>query len=56
MNINLGNYHKVLDEIRLRKTDRTKFLMLLRNNLEDYLDDLDIYHVFINHFIFFLKI
>ncbi|UCA61744.1 RteC domain-containing protein [Chryseobacterium rhizoplanae] len=41
LNINLGNYHKVLGEIRLRKTDRTKFLMLLRNNLESYLDDLD---------------
>ncbi|UCA58478.1 RteC domain-containing protein [Chryseobacterium rhizoplanae] len=42
LNINLGNYHKILGEIRLRKTDRTKFLILLRNNLEQYLDDLDI--------------
>lgn len=42
LNINLGNYHKILGEIRLRKTDRTKFLLLLRNNLERYLDDMDI--------------
>lgn len=42
LNINLGNYHKILNEIRLRKTERTKFLILLRNNLEQYLDDLDI--------------
>lgn len=42
LHINLGNYHKILGEIRLRKTDRTKFLLLLRNNLERYLDDMDI--------------
>lgn len=42
LNINLGNYHKTLGEIRSRKTDRTKFLLLLRQNLEQYLDDLDI--------------
>lgn len=42
LNINLGNYHKTLGEIRLRKTDRTKFLSLIRQNLNQYLDDLDI--------------
>ena len=42
LNINLGNYHKTLGEIRLRKTDRTKFLSLLHQNLEQYLDNLDI--------------
>lgn len=42
LHINLGNYHKTLGEIRLRKTDRTKFLSLLRQNLEQYLDDQDI--------------
>lgn len=41
MNINLGNYHKTLSEIRLRKSDRTKFLSLLQSNLEQYLEDLD---------------
>jgi len=40
--INLGNYHKTLAEIRLRKTDRAKFLSLIRQNLNQYLDDLDI--------------
>jgi len=42
LNINLGNYHKTLGEIRLRKTDRTKFLHLLQQNFEQYLDNLDI--------------
>lgn len=41
LNINLGNYHKTLSEIRLRKTDRTKFLSLLQHNFNHYLDDLD---------------
>lgn len=40
-NINLGNYHKTLAEIRLRKTDRSKFLTLLQQNLNQHLDDLD---------------
>ncbi|PQA97005.1 RteC protein [Chryseobacterium shigense] len=40
--ISLGNYHKTLGEIRLRKTDRSKFLNLLRQNLNQHLDDLDI--------------
>lgn len=42
LNINLGNYHKTLGEIRLRKTERTKFLSLLQHNLDQYLNDLDI--------------
>ncbi|KUJ56232.1 MULTISPECIES: RteC domain-containing protein [Chryseobacterium] len=41
LNINLGNYHKTLGEIRLRKTDRTKFISLLHQNMEKYLEDLD---------------
>lgn len=41
LNINLGNYHKTLAEIRLRKTDRSKFMTLLQQNLNQYLDDLD---------------
>lgn len=40
--ISLGNYHKTLGEIRLRKTDRYKFLNLLQQNLNQHLDDLDI--------------
>lgn len=42
LHINLGNYHKTLGEIRLRKTDRTKFLSLLQKNLDHYIDDLDL--------------
>ncbi|KFC19705.1 RteC domain-containing protein [Chryseobacterium sp. FH1] len=42
MNISLGNYHKTLSEIRLRKTDRTKFISLLQHNFDQYLDDLDL--------------
>lgn len=42
LNIGLGNYHKTLSEIRLRKTDRTKFLSLLQQNFNQYLDDLDV--------------
>jgi len=41
LHINLGNYHKTLSEIRLRKTDRTKFLSLLTQNMDQYLNDLD---------------
>lgn len=41
LGISLGNYHKTLAEIRLRKTDRSKFLKLLQQNLNQYLDDLD---------------
>lgn len=42
LNIGLGNYHKTLSEIRLRKTNRTKFLSLLQQNFNQYLDDLDL--------------
>lgn len=42
LHINLGNYHKTLGEIRLRKTERTKFLSLLQKNLDQYLDNLDV--------------
>ena len=42
LQISLGNYHKTLAEIRIRKTDRSKFLSLLRQNLNQYLDDLDV--------------
>lgn len=41
MNINLGNYHKTMAELRLRKTDRSKFLSLIQQNFNQYLDDLD---------------
>lgn len=41
LHINLGNYHKTLAEIRLRKTERSKFLTLLQQNFKQYLDDLD---------------
>ncbi|MFL9835556.1 RteC domain-containing protein [Chryseobacterium terrae] len=40
-NISLGNYHKTLGEIRIRKTERSKFLNLLQQNLNQHLDDLD---------------
>ena len=42
LHINLGNYHKTVGEIRLRKTERTKFLSLLQKNLDHYLDNLDV--------------
>ncbi|UMQ41640.1 MULTISPECIES: RteC domain-containing protein [unclassified Chryseobacterium] len=42
LNINLGNYHKTLSEIRLRKGERTKFISLLDKNLKHFLNDLDI--------------
>ena len=40
-NIDLGNYHKTMSEISNRKTDKTKFLHLLNENLTNYLDSLD---------------
>ncbi|MDR6156623.1 MULTISPECIES: RteC domain-containing protein [Chryseobacterium] len=40
--ISLGNYHKTLGEIRIRKIERSKFLNLLQQNLNQHLDDLDI--------------
>lgn len=42
LHINLGNYHKTLSEIRVRKGNHTKFLSLLQKNLSQFLDDLDI--------------
>ncbi|MGI9580122.1 RteC domain-containing protein [Chryseobacterium sp. RRHN12] len=42
LKINLGNYHKTLSEIRLRKADRSKFISLIRQNFNQYLDDLDV--------------
>ncbi|KQR91423.1 hypothetical protein ASG01_13695 [Chryseobacterium sp. Leaf180] len=41
LNIQLGNYHKTLAEIKLRKTDRTKFLSLLQHNMDQYLENSD---------------
>lgn len=41
LDIHLGNYHKTLTEIRMRKVERTKFLNLIQDNLSKYLDDLD---------------
>lgn len=41
LSVNLGNYHKTLGEIRLRKSDQTKFLSLLQKNLSQFLDDMD---------------
>lgn len=40
--ISLGNYHKTLSEIGIRKNERSKFLNLLQQNLNQHLDDLDI--------------
>lgn len=38
LNINLGNYHKTLNEIKSRKIDQTKFLKLIHQNMELYMD------------------
>jgi len=40
-NICLGNYHKTMAEINLRKSHRTKFLQHLTENLHTYLDHLN---------------
>jgi len=40
-NINLGQFHRVFLEIRNRKSDRTKFLNTLKNNLIIRMDDAD---------------
>lgn len=40
-NISLGNYHKTMAEINLRKSHRTKFLQHLTENLHTYLDHLN---------------
>lgn len=39
LNINLGNYHKTLNEIKSRKVDQTKFLKLIHQNMELYIDN-----------------
>lgn len=39
--MDLGNFHKILNEISLRKTGRTKFLRLLEENLEQHFTDMD---------------
>lgn len=41
LSIDLGNYHKTITEINSRKTDKTKFIHLLDQNLTNYLDSLD---------------
>lgn len=41
LGVDLSNFHKILGEIRLRKTGRTKFLHLLEENLEQHFTDLD---------------
>ncbi|MGQ7944170.1 RteC domain-containing protein [Flavobacterium sp. WC2509] len=40
-NIDLGQFHRVFIEIRNRKSDRTKFLNTLKNNLIIRMDDAD---------------
>jgi RteC protein len=40
-NISLGNYYRVFQEIRLRKTGRTNFLDQLKNKFIHRMDDLD---------------
>jgi len=39
--IDLGNYHKTMIEIRSRKNDKAKFLNLLTENLTNYLESFD---------------
>lgn len=41
LDTDLGNYHKTMLEIRTRKSNRTKFIHLLDENLQQYLDALD---------------
>lgn len=41
LNINLGNFHKTLAEIRLRKNQRTRFLDLIQQNMQQYLESSD---------------
>lgn len=40
-NIDLGNYHKTMTEIGSRKTHKTKFIQLLNDNLNAYLEGLE---------------
>lgn len=41
LEVDLSNFHKVLGEIKSRKTGRTKFLQLLNDSLEQHFNDLD---------------
>lgn len=41
-NVDLGNYHKTIGEIRARKNSRTKFLISLSDSLERYFYDKDV--------------
>ncbi|WP_185146674.1 RteC domain-containing protein [Chryseobacterium sp.] len=41
LNIDLGNYHKTIGEIRSRKTERTKFLKMLDGSLNQLFTELD---------------
>ena len=41
LDVDLGNYHKTIGEIRNRKTDRTKFTKTLHDSLNRLFDDLD---------------
>ena len=41
LNIDLGNYHKTIGELRARKNDRTKFLNMLAESLNKHFTDLD---------------
>lgn len=42
LEVDLHNFHKVLTEIKARKTNRTKFLLQLQNNLEQLFLDTDL--------------
>lgn len=42
LEVDLHNFHKVLSEIKARKTNRTKFLLQLQNNLEQLFLDTDL--------------
>lgn len=41
LNIDLGNYHKTLSEIRIRKNERTRFLKLIQQNMQHFLESSD---------------
>ena len=41
LNVQLGNYHKTFGEIRIRKNERSRFMTLLQNNLNDFFNKLD---------------
>lgn len=41
LNIDLGNYHKTLGEIKIRKNERTRFLNLIQQNMQNFLESSD---------------